>query len=268
MLISLLTLSLMMGLTGGPHCLMMCGPACSLLAQRKLHNAQSPSYFLFLLGRSLGYGAIGALVAISMQTLGWLSTQSSLFRPIWNMTHALALILGLFLLVFANQPLWLGDMAKRIWQKLENLMSRHSIFQNTWGVFFIGVLWSFIPCSLLYSVMMVAALSASALNGALIMLSFSLGGAIFMAFGSQVFIHLNTPKTEPMVASSSHDPILVNRWGNDKTQEVHFIPRGKKKPQLAHWGIRLAGLALAANSAWVMYADLVLNQAPWCLSTT
>jgi hypothetical protein len=32
------------------------------------------------------------------------------------------------------------------------------------------------------------------------------------------------------------------------------------------WGIRLAGLALAAVSAWALWMGLVHNQAPWCIT--
>jgi hypothetical protein len=184
------------------------------------------------------------------------------------MTHVLALVLGLFLLVFANQPLWLGDVAKGIWRKMEILMSRYPVFQNPWGVFLVGVLWSFIPCSLLYSVLMVAALSASALNGALIMLSFSLGGALFMALGSQMLIHLNTPKTDAFAPIAAQTSSLVTFSVKDGLPKNQASIWPQKTPDLAAWGIRLTGLALAANSAWILYSDLILNQAPWCLSTT
>lgn len=265
MLLSLITLALMMGITGGPHCLMMCGPACSLLAQKRLLNTQGASEMFFLLGRSLGYGLIGALVAVSMQTLGWLSTQSTLFRPVWNMTHVLAMFLGLFLALFADQPLWLGDMAKGLWRKLERLMARHALFQHAHGVLLVGVLWSFIPCSLLYSVLMVAALSASAIHGALVMLSFSLGGAVFMALGSRLFIRLSSPGESQ---APLHEPLASSPLSFVSAEALKSQPERLKvikRPALAQWGIRLTGLALAANSAWIIYNDLVLNQAPWCL---
>ncbi len=256
MLISLITLSLMMGLTGGPHCLMMCGPACSLLAKIKPSGSKHQSTFLFLSGRALGYGGMGALAATSMQSLGWLSTQSTLFRPVWNMTHVLAMVLGLFLLIFANQPLWLGAFAKSIWLKIEQFMLDHAFFQKPWALFVTGVLWSLIPCSLLYSVLMVAALSAQALSGALIMLSFSLGGALFMALGTHLFDQLSSP---PNSSSAPNSQALVFRTPQEQSLR-------NNSQVYAQWGVRVAGLALFANSAWIMYHDLVLNQAPWCLS--
>jgi hypothetical protein len=32
------------------------------------------------------------------------------------------------------------------------------------------------------------------------------------------------------------------------------------------WGVRLAGLALAASSLWALWMGLVHNTAPWCVS--
>jgi len=256
MLISLLTVSLLMGLTGGPHCLMMCGPACSLLTKIKPSGTKRQANLLFLSGRAAGYAGMGALAATSMQSLGWLATQSTLFRPLWNMTHVLAMILGLFLLIFANQPLWLGAFATSIWRKIEQFMLDHAFFKKPWALFVTGVLWSLIPCSLLYSVLMVAALSAQALNGGLIMLGFSLGGALFMAMGSQFFAQLNADQGHAPRANSQ---TLVFRSPQEQSLR-------NNKQSLAHWGVRLAGLALFANSSWIMYNDLVLNQAPWCVS--
>jgi uncharacterized protein len=66
MFLSLITLSFLMGLSGGPHCLMMCGPACSLLSKHKTTNSKLKPSLLFLTGRTVGYGALGALVAMSM----------------------------------------------------------------------------------------------------------------------------------------------------------------------------------------------------------
>ena len=261
MLLSLITLSFLMGLSCGPHCLMMCGPACSLLSKNKTANFKLKPSLLFLTGRTLGYGALGALAAMSMKTLGWLSTQSTLFRPIWNLTHVLAMVLGLFLLIFASQPLWLGEMAKSIWSNIERYVALRPIFKKHWTLFVIGVFWSFLPCGLLYSILMLAALSANAVSGALVMLSFSIGGALFMWLGSEVFERLRVGKTRTSAPNAQMESQPI-RFKTDLT------PASKAKESiLAELGVRLAGLALVVNSSWILYHDLVLNQAPWCLPT-
>jgi len=261
MFLSLITLSFLMGLSGGPHCLMMCGPACSLLSKHKTANFKLKPSLLFLTGRTVGYGALGALAAMSMKTLGWLSTQSTLFRPLWNLTHVLAMVLGLFLLILASQPLWLGEMAKSIWSSIERYVALRPIFKKPWALFVMGVFWSFLPCGLLYSVLMLAALSANAVSGAWVMISFSIGGALFMWVGSEVFARLSAGKKQTS-APNAHMESQPIRFKTDPT------PASKPKaPIYNEIGVRLAGMALVVNSAWILYHDLVLNQAPWCLPT-
>ena len=260
MLLTLITFALMMGLSGGPHCLMMCGPACSLITKIQPNGYPLKTNVLFFTGRALGYGSIGALAAMSMETLGWLSTQSTLFRPIWNFTHVLAMVLGLFLMIFANQPLWLGEMAKSIWKKIELYIAVHPRFRTPGAILVIGAFWSFLPCSLLYSVLMLAALSANALDGALIMLSFSIGGALFMGFGAHFFHKLRS-------ARHQIPPPQVRVGLQAFRLKIHQPPLATlERSAASNLGVRLAGLALFANSGWIMYHDLILNQAPWCVT--
>jgi len=259
MLLTLITFALMMGLTGGPHCLVMCGPACSLLTQPNSNNSTIRPNVLFFTGRALGYGAIGALAAMSIKTLGWLTTQSTLFRPLWNLTHVLAMVLGLFLLIFANQPLWLGEMAKSIWKKIQLYIALHPLFKKPWAIFVIGAFWSFLPCGLLYSVLMLAALSADAVYGALVMFSFSIGGALFMGIGAQLFERLcsGRQRTLQPKARIGPQPIRLKRHQQPLATPVKSVS--------LELGVRLAGLALSVNSGWILHHDLILNQAPWCV---
>ena len=105
---SLAITALLMGLAGGPHCIAMCGAACAGIGQAAGARQQS-AMWTFQLGRVLGYSALGALAAASMQGLGWLTVQSAALRPVWTLFHVATLILGLVLLLKAQQPVWLGS---------------------------------------------------------------------------------------------------------------------------------------------------------------
>ena len=87
-----------MGLVGGPHCVAMCGAACAGLGQAA-GPRKNQANFSFQGGRVLGYSALGALAAASMQGLGWLTVQSAALRPVWSLLHVAALVLGLLLLL-------------------------------------------------------------------------------------------------------------------------------------------------------------------------
>ena len=92
-----------------------------------------------------------------------------------------------------------------------------------------GTLWALMPCGLLYSALMVAALTGNMAEGALTMALFALGSSVSLWAG----------------------PWLLLRLKNlgDGT-----------------WGIRIAGLALAVISAWALWMGLMHDQAPWCVT--
>lgn len=221
---SLAITALVMGLAGGPHCIAMCGAACAGLGQAA-GERRTQALWSFQLGRLLGYSALGGLAAATVQGLGWLTTQSAALRPVWTMLHLAAFLLGVLLLVQARQPLWLDTAASRLWAKVR-------AFNQRWGMAapaVVGMLWALMPCGLLYSALMVAALSNDVLSGAAVMALFALGSSVSLWAG----------------------PWLLLRLGN--------LGDGR-------WGMRLAGLALAGLSAWALWMGLVHDQAPWCVT--
>lgn len=221
---SLAITALVMGLAGGPHCIAMCGAACAGFGQAA-GERRTQAIWSFQLGRVLGYSALGALAAATVQGLGWLTTQSAALRPVWTMLHVAAFLLGVLLLVQARQPLWLDTAASRLWARVR-------AFNQRWGMAapaIVGVLWALMPCGLLYSALMVAALSSQVWQGAVVMALFALGSSVSLWAG----------------------PWLLLKLGN--------LGDGR-------WGMRLAGMALAGLSAWALWMGLVHDQAPWCVT--
>jgi sulfite exporter TauE/SafE len=216
--------ALVMGLTGGPHCIAMCGAACAGIGQAAAPRS-TRAIALFQLGRLSGYGALGALAASTMQGLGWLTIQSAALRPVWTMVHVAAILLGLLLLVRARQPVWLENGARRVWAKVR--MATQSM--GLAAPLGLGVAWALLPCGLLYSALMVAALAGSVADGVTFMALFAFGSGLSLWAG----------------------PWLLLRLASDG--------RGA-------WGMRLAGLALVLTSAWGLWMGLAHDQAPWCVT--
>ncbi len=221
---SLAVTALLMGLAGGPHCIAMCGAACAGIGKAAGERGTA-AIWTFQVGRVAGYSAMGALAAASMQGLGWLTTQTAAMRPVWTLFHVAAMLVGLMLVLLARQPVWLDTTARRVWGRVR-------AFNASWGrgaPLAIGALWAFMPCGLLYSALLVAALSGGALDGAMTMALFALGSSVSLLIG----------------------PWLLLRLRGGGTGE---------------WGIRLAGLALAATSGWALWMGLAHNAAPWCVT--
>jgi len=221
---SLAVTALLMGLAGGPHCIAMCGAACAGIGQAAGARRNS-AMWTFQAGRVIGYAGLGAVAAASMQGLGWLSIQTAALRPVWTLFHVAAFTLGLLLLWNAQQPVWLENAGKQMWFRARSLAAG-------WGrgaPLAIGVFWTFLPCGLLYSALLVSALTGKALEGAAVMALFALGTSVSMMAGPWLWLRL----------------------------------RGQGSGQ---WGVRLAGLALAASSFWALWMGFVHDTAPWCVT--
>ena len=100
--------ALLMGLAGGPHCLAMCGAACAGIGRAAQKQGVGPgrdtrAMLLFQVGRIVGYSMLGALAASTLQGVGWLSTQSAVFRPVWTLFHIVAFLIGGLLLWRSNR---------------------------------------------------------------------------------------------------------------------------------------------------------------------
>jgi sulfite exporter TauE/SafE len=223
----------LMGLAGGPHCLAMCGAACLGLGQAAAPRS-TQALLLFQFGRVLGYGLLGALAASSLQGLGWLSVHSAALRPVWSLIHVAAMLLGLLLLWRAEQPLWLQGTARSVWARVRTWNARWQLRADRGTPLVMGVLWALLPCGLLYSALMVAALAGGALEGALVMVAFVAGSALVLWWGPWLWLKLG--RQGP------------GGWGTGS------------------WGVRLAGLTLALTSGWALWMGLVHDQAPWCVT--
>ncbi len=220
---SLALTALLMGLVGGPHCVAMCGAACAGIGQAA-GAAGTRAMWTFQAGRVLGYALLGALAAASMQGVGWLSVQSAAIRPIWTLLHVAALVLGLVLLLCARQPVWLEAAGKGLWTRVRSWVGKG----HGGAPLLLGTVWALLPCGLLYSALLVAAMSARPLDGAMVMALFALGTSVSMMAGPWLWLRLR---------------------GADSGQ----------------WGVRLAGLALAASSGWAVWMGLFHDTAPWCI---
>jgi sulfite exporter TauE/SafE len=229
---SLAATALLMGLAGGPHCIAMCGAACAAMGSRTnpgVSTRSSKALWIFQLGRLAGYSGMGALAAASMQGLGWLSVHSAALRPVWTSLHVAAALLGFLLLLQGRQPIWLDTGARKVWGRIRSVTQSSKLDSSAAAPLLLGAAWSLLPCGLLYSALLVAALSPSAAQGAGVMALFALGSGVSLMAGPWLWLRLRSP-------------------GSDR------------------WAIRLSGAALLAVSAWALWMGLVHDAAPWCIT--
>lgn len=180
--------ALLMGLAGGPHCVAMCGAACTSFTQspEKPHAIK-----LYHLGRLCGYATLGGIATFAIQSIAWLSNYSSILHPLWTFFHVLVFFWGLLLLVYARQPIWVDQAGRKIWPHVKKL----SLIQG--GHFYIGMLWALMPCGLLYSALIIASFNGNPLGGALSMAAFAIGSSVSLFFAPWLWLKLKTNLVEP-----------------------------------------------------------------------
>lgn len=220
---SLAITGLVMGLVGGPHCVAMCGAACAGIG-RAAGQRSTSTLLRFQMSRIAGYTLLGALAGGSVQGLAWLGTSTAALRPVWTMFHVAALLLGAVLLWQARQPAWIDNLGQGVWRRARPALSA----LGPRAPMVLGVGWALMPCGLLYSALLVASLSANALEGAATMALFALGTSLSLTAGPWLLLRL----------------------------------RGARS---GGWGIRLAGLALAATSGWALWMGITQPTGLWCL---
>lgn len=233
---SLALTALLMGLAGGPHCVAMCGAACAGLGQAAGEQRRGAALWGFQVGRLAGYAALGGVAAATVQGIGWLGSQVAALRPVWTLLHVAALVLGLVLLVRARQPLWLDLPARGLWQRVRRVGSSRS------GPLVLGAAWALLPCGLLYSALLVAALAGDPLSGAGTMALFALGSGAWLLAGPWLWLRL-----------------AASGWSG---------AAGGAQQMRGQWGVRLAGGALAVSAGWMLLHGTPSGRAfmAWCLS--
>lgn len=175
---SLIT-AFVVGLLGGMHCLGMCGGIVTSLSLSQA-RAQTPWERLPLqlgynLGRLLGYSLIGALCGGLGDWMLEFLPLADAQRLLYAAAALMMLLLGLYLGGWWRGLAQLERLGGRLWRFIEPLGRRWLPIRRGWQALAVGFLWAWLPCGLVYSVLLWSLASGSALSGALLMLAFGLG---------------------------------------------------------------------------------------------
>lgn len=141
----------------------------SLFAQRALHLL---CYNIGRLGSYIVAGAIaGSLGSISLLLHGLLPIQQILFV----LANLMLILLGLYLSGLWQGITLLERTGQSLWKYLQPF-TRHLLpIHHPGRALAAGALWGWVPCGMVYSVLILSLISGSPAHGALLMLAFGLG---------------------------------------------------------------------------------------------
>jgi sulfite exporter TauE/SafE len=170
------------GLLGGLHCIAMCGGYVTALAAgnagqsvqilhaRTLFVRQTVSNFARI-GTYVVLGATVGAAGASLVAIEWVAVQ----RWLYAAANLLLLVLA-FAVATGRSPFAALERAGlALYRAALPAAARLGRQPGAWSRVGLGLLWGLTPCGLVYSVLPVALLSGSALDGALVMLMFGVG---------------------------------------------------------------------------------------------
>jgi sulfite exporter TauE/SafE len=164
------------GLLGGIHCLGMCGSIVGILTQQMPRDRSRLQFHLaYNTGRIASYTLAGALV-------GLIGQAGFLLRDVVPVQHLLFLLSSLMLIALGLYIAGIWSIVRRvehagifIWNKIQPLTRSLFPIVTPMRAFVLGTLWGWLPCGLVYSVLVTALASGHAKSGALIMFAFGMG---------------------------------------------------------------------------------------------
>jgi hypothetical protein len=185
---SVLVTAFLAGLLGSGHCFGMCGGIAGSLGALS-GGAGKRSLALpalqFNLGRMLGYALLGAIAAGVIGAAGEIMALKAYAKYLRLATAILVLLIGLRFLVDWGGINFIEKGGAGIWKRIQPIAARVSQRHDWLGRTGLGILWGFLPCGLVYTVLMTAASTGAVVSGALTMFAFGLGTAPAM-FGLTV----------------------------------------------------------------------------------
>jgi sulfite exporter TauE/SafE len=282
----LLLSAFLMGLGGMAHCAAMCGVACTAIPGGLPWTA--------MLGRSLGYAALGALAAASAGLVAQLGRQVGFLQPFWIMLLVAAVVLGVWLAVSGRMPAvmdqWGLDVYRRARARWQQWAARHD--SAAWRPVMplvAGMFWAFLPCGLLYAALMLATLAPTPAGGAAVMLAFSVPSALGVWAAPWVLRKLirraspaaDAPVTAPAPSAPATtaapvvwlrsvgvaDGAAPGQGAASGTRPQSGVQPGVPSGSAwldPRWAIRLAGLSMAAMAAWAVSHHLWAQYQAWC----
>ncbi|MFA5825857.1 MAG: sulfite exporter TauE/SafE family protein [Gallionellaceae bacterium] len=164
------------GLLGGVHCLGMCGSIVGIFtAQVPKDVARWPFHLAYSGGRIASYAAAGALVGAIGQAGLMMRDAVPVQHLLFALSSLMLVALGLYLAGVWGAVRQLEQLGGGLWLRLKPYTTRLLPVNTLPRALGLGALWGWLPCGLVYSVLLTALASGSAVQGALIMLAFGLG---------------------------------------------------------------------------------------------
>lgn len=176
-----LVAAFLVGLLGGVHCVGMCAGIVGTLTAGLPGDVRAsfarifPYQLAYNGGRIAGYALAGALMGALGTLIVEVAPLQSTQRALYALAAVFMILLGLYLGGWWRGLAAVERLGGILWRRLQPLGGRLLPIRGPAQVVGLGFLWAWIPCGLVYSVLVWSLAAGSAVDGALLMLAFGLG---------------------------------------------------------------------------------------------
>jgi sulfite exporter TauE/SafE len=172
--VSLLT-AFLAGLLGGVHCIGMCGGIVAAMSFQAGRRQPYRYHLGYNLGRIASYALAGALAGLAGSAAFLSERLLPLQTGLYVLAQVILILLGLYLAGLSRTVLWLERAGGGLWRRLQPAFGRLLPVRSLPGALAAGAVWGWLPCGLVYSVLVSALATGDAVWGGLLMLAFGLG---------------------------------------------------------------------------------------------
>ena len=167
----------LVGLLGGGHCIGMCGGFVGAVSVHLPQHKSSKLPFLlaYNTGRILSYAIAGMVAGFLGATSFFLSHILPIQKTLYLISSGMLILLGLYLAGIWHGLTYLEKIGGVLWKHIQPYSKKFIPIKNLKQALILGGLWGWLPCGLVYSVLIAAVATGSAVNGGLLMLAFGLG---------------------------------------------------------------------------------------------
>jgi sulfite exporter TauE/SafE len=169
------------GLFGGVHCVGMCGGIAAAMMHglpaevRAKTSSMLPYAIAYNVGRISSYTVAGAIVGYLGYSAGTLVQEYSGWFYLRIVAGMFMIILGLYLGGWWFGLQRLEQLGGLLWQRVSGLANSLLPLHNPGQAFALGLLWGWLPCGLVYSMLVFSFAAGGWMEGGAFMLSFGLG---------------------------------------------------------------------------------------------
>ncbi len=174
-------IAFLIGLFSSLHCIGMCGGLVGAMTMSLdpgiRQNASKLTFYTLAYnsGRIISYMFAGLLIGWFGQALRDLLMPETGIGVLRLIASFLIIAMGFYIAGWFPQFSHIEKIGTPLWKHLQPIGRKLLPVKNLWQAFLFGAVWGWLPCGLVYSVLLIAPANNGAIDSAFFMLAFGLG---------------------------------------------------------------------------------------------